>query len=192
MAYLGTKKLLGQVRDHSEHETIPLFSLDASSVNKGTFVKATGNGIVFEDTATTWAGGITNAGDVGANYPGVFAQRYGTTAKCTVAGTGDSGKVLGMLLYDVRETDENGDRLVHRQKKAIELQCVVSGQANSIVSRGQFLYYVTGTASAGDACYIDTNGEIDVNTAVTGSNVQVGKFLGAPNADGWALIKLEL
>lgn len=192
MAYSSTKNLLRPARNHSEHEVIPFFSVDASSINKGTFVKATGNGVVFEDSNYSWAGGITSAGDVGANYPGVVSNRYRVTAQVTTAGTGDANQVLGALLYDVRETDENGDRLVNNPRKARELQCVVSGQANPILSRGHVLYYVTGTPVAGAKAYIDGNGEINVNATLTHNAVSVGKFLGTANADGYALVKLEL
>jgi len=192
MAYSSTKNLLRPLRIQDEHDVIPFFSVDAASINKGAFVKATGNGVVFEDSNYSWAGGITNAGDVGANYPGVVSNRYSVTAQCTVAGTGDANKVLGVLLYDVRETDENGDRLVNRPEKARELQCVVSGQANPILSRGSVLYYVTGTPTAGAQAYIDNNGEINVNAALTGNNVAVGKFLGTANADGYAVVKIQL
>ena len=192
MAYSSTKALLRPNINFSQHEVIPFYSVDAATVNKGTFVKSSSNGVVFEDSAYTWAGGFTNAGDVGANYPGVISNRYRVTAQCSVAGTGDANKVLGVLLYDVRETDENGDRLVNNPAKARELQCVVSGQANSILSRGHVLYYATGAAVAGDRAYIDGNGEINVNADLTHNAVAVGKFLGAQNADGYALIKLEL
>lgn len=192
MAYSSSKTLLRPLRNHSEHEVIPYFGLDAESANKGTFVKSSSAGVVFEDTAYTWAGGFTSAGDVGANYPGITSNRYAVTAKCSIAGTGDANKVLGVLMYDVRATDENGDRLVTRPQKARELQCVVSGQAVPILSRGHLLYYVTGSAAAGDRAYIDGNGEINVNAALTHSAVAVGKFLGAQNGDGYALIKLEL
>ena len=192
MAYSSSKQLLRPLRTHSEHEVIPWYSLDAESCNKGTFVKSSSNGVVFNDTNYTWAGGITSAGDVGANYPGVIANRYRVTAQCSVAGTGDANKVLGVLLYDVRATDENGDRLVIRPGKADELQCVVSGQAVPILSRGHLLYYVTGSATAGDRAYIDGSGEINVNATLTHNAVAVGKFLGTQNGEGYALIKLEL
>ena len=192
MAYSSSKTLLRPLRNHSEHEVIPWYALDAESANKGTFVKSSSAGVVFEDTAYTWAGGFTSAGDVGANYPGIISNRYAVTAKCSIAGTGDANKVLGVLMYDVRATDENGDRLVINPRKATELQCVVSGQAVPILSRGHVLYYVTGSAAAGDRAYIDGSGEINVNPALTHSAVAVGKFLGAQNGDGYALIKLEL
>lgn len=192
MAYSSSKTLIKPLRNHSEHEVIPWYSLDAESANKGTFVKSSSNGVVFEDSNYTWAGGFTSAGDVGANYPGVISNRYRVTAQCTTAGTGDANKVLGVLLYDVRATDENGDRLVINPRKAQELQCVVSGQAVPILSRGHLLYYVTGSATAGDRAYIDGNGEINVNATLTHNAVAVGKFLGAQNSDGYALIKLEL
>jgi hypothetical protein len=192
MAYDSSKQLLRPYQNISPYEVIPHFSLDAESANKGTFVKAAGNGVVFNDTNYTWAGGITSAGDVGANFPGVISNRYRVTAQCSVAGTGDANKVLGVLLYDVRATDENGDRLVIRPGKADELQCVVSGQAVPIASRGHLLYYVTGSATAGQRAYIDGSGEINVNATLTHNAVAVGKFLGAQNGEGYALIKLEL
>ena len=47
---------------------------------------------------------------------------------------------LGMLLYDVREDDENGEKLIFNPRKAAENDYVISGQAVPILTRGIVLY----------------------------------------------------
>ena len=105
----------------------------------------------------------------------------------TVADNDDNH--LGITLYDVKETDENGEKLVFNPRKAAELQAVVSGQAVPVMTRGVVLYNgVGGTPAAGGAAYAAANGVI---TATAGGST-IGKFLGAKDADGNVLVKIEL
>ena len=69
------------------------------------------------------------------------------------------------------------------------MQAVVSGQAVPILTKGVVLYNgVGGTPAAGGVAYAAANGII----SATNSGKVVGKFLGAKDADGNVLVKIEL
>jgi hypothetical protein len=173
-------------RQYSEHDVVNLFSLTGNGItlpfNKGTLVSVNGDG--WKNDASS---DLDMLGDVGAAYSNTVSQRYGVPACVTVAATGDN--ILGVTLYDVKETDENGEKLIFNPRKAAELQAVVSGQAVPIMTKGVVLYNgVGGTPAGGGAAYAAANGII---TATSGGKV-IGKFLGAKDADGNVLVKIEL
>lgn len=193
MAYSSTLRLIKPLRIYGEEEIIPFFAHDSASINAGSFVKVKGSGWKNTVAANNYGGGVEVAGDAGASYAGVYSQRMMVSAQVTIAGTGDANKIVGLILKDVRETDENGEQLKFRPRKAAELDCVISGQANPVLTKGVILVYSTG-AVAGDLAYISaTNGQLDVGTANVGPvPVSVGKYLGDADDDGFALLKLEL
>ena len=189
MAYSSTKRLIKPFRGYGEHEVINMFAFDLETVNKGTFVKVLGNGWKNTDDALN----ITSATTVGASYSNVVSDRYSTTARVTTAGTGDLGKVVGLLLNDVRETDENGEKLIYNPRKAAELSAVVSGQTVPILKRGIVLAYATG-ATAGNSAFINASGELETNASIYGGSggAKVGTYLGSADDDGYALLNLDL
>lgn len=189
MAYSSTKRLIKPFRGYGEHEVINMFAFDLETVNKGTFVKVLGAGWKNTDDALN----ITSATSVGASYNNVVSDRYSTTARVTTAGTGDLGKVIGLLLNDVRETDENGEKLIYNPRKAAELSAVVSGQTVPILKRGVILAYATG-ATAGNSAFINANGELESNSTIYGGSggAKVGIYLGSADDDGYALLNLDL
>jgi len=173
-------------RQYSEHDVVNLFSLSGNGItlpfNKGTLVAVTGDG--WKNDASS---DLAMIGNVGAGYDMTVSQRYGVPACVTVAATGDNH--LGITLYDVKELDENGEKLIFNPRKAAELQAVVSGQAVPVMTKGVVLYNgVGGTPAGGGAAYSAASGGI---TATSGGKV-IGKFLGAKDADGNVLVKIEL
>jgi hypothetical protein len=167
-------------RDYDEHDVVNLFAYSGTlPVNKGTIVKIVGNGWKNTDE-------LDMLGSPGNAYDNTVAERYGVAAKVGDAASGEAG--LGILLYDVKETDENGEKLIFNPKKAAEMGVAISGQAVPVATRGTFLYDgVVGTPVAGASAYWDGS-EI---SAVTGANV-IGKFLGAKDADDNVLVKIDL
>ena len=157
---------------------------------KGTLVKIQGDGWVSSDE-------IAMLGSVGASYSNTVSERYGVVAAVTTAGAADSP--LGMMLFDVKETDENGEKLVFNPRKAAEMDIVLSGQAVPLVSRGVFLYSGTQLASdaagtgfsAGQNLYAGANGEI-ITGNPSSANTKVGRALGAKDSDGVVLIHLDI
>ena len=186
-------------RDYDEHDVLNLFSYDttnlsAGSINvtKGTLVKIA-TGWKNYDSGSELGGGIEFIGGAGTLQPGnVVSQRYGVTAKVVYANTGETP--IGMMLYDVRDTDENGEQLKYNPRKAAEMQVVIPGQAVPVVTRGIFLVQgVLGTPTAGGTAYAGLTGQITASTGTHPiSNVAIGKFLGAADVNGETLVKLDL
>ncbi len=173
-------------RDYDEKDVLNLFALTGVSLplNKGTLVKIARGFRLDEDNAIEMIG---NYGDfVPSN---VVAQRYGVIPKITIAGTGDNP--LGITLFDCRETDENGEQLKYRPRKASEMEAILSGQAMPIVTRGTFAYSgLVGTITPGQDLYAGHNGTI-TGTNPDSRGYKVGKALGATGVDGVALIWLN-
>jgi hypothetical protein len=188
MANAGNIKLR-PFRDYDEKDVINLYALKDDSVSlpivKGTLVKFAANAGWNADQE------LSMLGDVGASYTNVTSQRYGVAANVAVAGEGDTP--LGMMLHDVRETDENGEQLKFNPRKAAEMEAVISGQAIPLVSKGIFLYYGTGLAAetpvAGTDLYVHGNGQIETGTH--GSAKKVGFALGNKDRNSNVLIKLD-
>ena len=187
-------------RDYDEKDVINLYAYSGTlPVNKGTIVKIAGDGFRYDVEP------IEMLGNVGDFSPSNFvSQRYGVVPKVTVADA--TGNALGMMLFDTRETDENGYPLKYNPRKAAEMEACISGQAVPIVTRGTFLYsgVITGTAGAGNAivagnpCYVGAAGVISAwgttSSILTGAAATatgalvittqrpIGKFLGVAGA----------
>lgn len=100
-----------------------------------------------------------------------------------------------MLLYSVKEEDENGEKLKFNPRKAAEMEVVLSGQAVPVVTKGVFLYsgatIVGQTLGAGVPLYSDANGLL---TTGKGGNDQkvVAQALGPVDSTyNTCLIKLD-
>jgi hypothetical protein len=172
-------------RDYDEKDVINLYAYEGTiPVNRGTLVKINGNGWTSTDE-------LQMLGNLGKEFGNTVSTRYGVAARVEDAGAGDSP--LGMLLYDVKETDENGELLKFNPRKAHEMEVALSGQAVPLVTRGIFLYsgstMSAETPTAGQALYCGAGGEM---TTGVGSNVQVGVSLGVKDTHGHILIKLNL
>jgi len=174
-------------RDYDEKDVINLFTVTGASlpINKGTLVTVglsgfNNNAEPFESLGSF--GGFTE--------PNTVALRYGTVAKCVPCGTGDIP--LGITLFDMRETDENGLLLKYNPRKAAEMEAVISGQTMPIVTRGLFLYSgLTGSPAINASLYVGPLGVID-DYAAAANVAKVGKLIGKKDSQGFALIKLEL
>ncbi len=168
-------------RDYDEKDVINLFAFSGTlPATKGTLVKVQGSGFKATDE-------LDMLGNVGAAFGNTVSQRYGAAAKISVAASGEAP--LGMMLFDVKETDENGEQLKFNPRKAAEMGCVVSGQVVPVVTRGTFRYSgALGTPAGGGVAYATTAGVITANV----TTVTVGKFLGAADADGFVTLKLDL
>ena len=174
-------------RDYDEKDVINLYTYSGDlPASKGLLVKVAGNGWQSSNEPDEMLG------SPGASYANTVSQRYGVTSKVSMAGAGD--RPLGMLLFDIKETDENGELLKYHPRKAHEMEVALSGQAVPIIQRGMFLYSGTQLASevpvGGSALYAGANGELTTGVA---SNVQVGVALGAKDAsNNHVLVKLGL
>ena len=172
-------------RDVDSHDIINQFKWNPSGtypVTKGTFVKVL-SGLMVDQT-------IQMLGNVGAAYANTVSQRYGvqpSVAQCTNSGD----LALGMLLYDVRVQDENGELLIYRPDKAAQMQVAISGQPVPVVTRGIFIYSgIEGTLpTAAGVARLGNNGGL---TASGGAGTIVGQWLGPADQNGNAYLKLNI
>lgn len=181
-------------RDYSEHDVINLFAHIDSAVDAGTMVKLNGAGNSWGhagwqnlDATTNLSEQNSMLGDVGNSYTNTVSERYGVNARVDNAGVADLP--LGMTLYEVAETDENGEKLIYNPRKAAEMQVVVSGQAVPVVQKGLFLYdYGSASIAIGGL-----NARVGAaGTIVTGgAGHVVGRWLGDSDANGHALLALN-
>ena len=178
-------------RDYSEHNVINLFSHIDGAVDDGIVVKHNAN--------TNWGllgwqnsdelNQLSMLGDVGSAYDNSVSERYGVSARVDTAGVADIP--IGMTLYAVAETDENGEKLIYNPRKAAEMQVVVSGQALRIVTKGLFLYDV---GYAADTVIVGWNARVGANGVIVtgGAGAVVGRWLGNVDANGHALLQLDI
>ena len=175
-------------RDYSEHDVINLFAFtgDQTFITKGLVVKVTGEGFVSSPNSSP----TELLGNVGGSFPNSQSQRFGVKSKIVAAPSGDAS-VLGLTLLDVREFDENGEKLVFNPRKAAEMNVVVSGQAVPVLTKGIVLYSGT-AATAGHVAFVgSTAGELASAASLPAGAVKVGKWLGN-HSSSVALLKIEL
>lgn len=183
------------LRSVSEEDILPFYSYSGNipdaGVFKGTLVKIVGSGFVNTHDSTI------DAGAVGASYSNTVSRRYKVpfqVAPCQTGAAGVQDEPLGLTLYDIKEVDENGEKLIYRPRKTDELQCVRSGEAVPVATEGTFLYSGTltdngeGSLGPGVKLYAGADGEI--TTSADGK--QVGKTLGMVDANHYVLIKLDI
>ena len=185
-------------RQYSEHDVVNLYAYsgDSTLVKKGLVVKIMGDGFA-PDTTSNGYDINSRLGDVGAAYNNVVSQRYGATPKVGAAVSGD--RAVGLTLLDIRETDENGEKLIFNPRKAAEMNVVVSGQAVPILTKGVVMYSGVTVADANltpHAIVGGTNGELIAIThsaysAISNSVTRVGRWLGK-SVNGVAALKIEL
>lgn len=201
---------LGPFRDYNEHDVINVFAVSGYTattdtiLNRGTLVKIAGNGFKLDE-----ASNIEFLGNPSAFSPtNVVSQRYGAIPKVVPTTTGTSDMAIGMTLFDVRETDENGELLKFRPRKAAELEAVISGQAVPIVRRGLFAYsgILTGSAqlavtgagqvAAGASLYPGAGALTTYYSTGSGNpiplNVKVGVTMGATDSRGFNVVYLNV
>ena len=180
------------LRDVDEHNVLNGFYAWGSTIPalKGQFVKITSGWSTESE--------LVELGAPGASFTNVVSQRVGlSTTVGPITTSGDNA--IGLLLYDVRELDENGLPLKWDAAKQARMQCVLSGQSTVIAQKGKFLYSgINGGANpvvgvtAGAKAYLASDGGITTTGASPATNTQVGKFLGVPNAQGWCLVQIDL
>jgi hypothetical protein len=183
------------LREIDPHDVVGLFAFSgAATADKGTFV----------DMATFFPSNYQGWGveDVGYAPDGTWSKRYNVKARVVNAVSG-SNKTLGMLLYDVRENDENGIPLRFTDKATKNARCVVeSGEAVPILTKGWVSISgyngVAGPGSgaclsaANDGTLVVVHPSLFSNTGTALAATRVGKFLSSTGADGYALLKIEL
>lgn len=189
-------------RDYSEHEVINLYAHESGSVNKGTWVTiktAAGNTNVIQNTGASITPHLSLNSALSSNTPTYSTVlRPEVAFKVRTAVSGDPNP-LGIMLFDVRETNRWGERYIFQPGyDAAEQQIVVSGMAVPILTRGIVkLNGFSGTPTVGQGAIIGVSGsayegQLIPRTYNAGDTLNVGKFLTTKDADGYALFKVEL
>lgn len=175
-------------RDYSEHEVLNGFALAEQTGSKGSLValQAGWNPDQIQNYTASWARSIN----------GVYSNRMSAAPKYRLAQSTDTGGVLlGIMLYDVKENDENGFPLAlvpHEER--VRRQCVVSGDACPVLTRGEvYIHGMTnpGSAGPGSGAIAGNGGTLTVVGKDVVTDV-VGKFLSSTGGAGYALFKLSL
>lgn len=181
MAQLITRLLPD--RDIDPKDEINFYALNTASGEAGTFVK------VVDADLSKDAVQYVNRPDAFLNTLGNATSQY---PECPykvgeTSGTGDAGQVLGMLLRDVREVDENGEKLHFYNQKKEELQCVVSGEVVPIATAGRVELNSRGleggvVPNINDAAVLGANGKVTgvayASLSAEQKDAVVGKFIG--------------
>ena len=118
-------------RAYSENDVINMFSYDGGEVGAGLIVKITSADLNADAVEYGEGGFLNTIGNASSMYASV-------PHKVQLADSGDIG--LGILLRDVREEDENGEKIRFYPEKKAELQCVASGEAVPVATRGSFSF----------------------------------------------------
>jgi hypothetical protein len=191
-------------RSYDEHDVVNLFALDYpvfdlnvddAKIKKGKLVTVS-NGWKNTDEAldSHGLGGASATTSPGKSFANTVSLRYGTTAK--VEPTATTEVPLGITLWDMAERDENGEKLLYHPRKAAEMQAVISGQTMPVLTKGIVLYkgQLTDVAvGAGVSVYNSSTGigELSIDNP-SSAETKVGKTLGASDAQGYVLLKVEL
>lgn len=180
-------------RDYDEHDVVNLFTYSGAAtslpLNKGMVVKVVNPGF---STLGDAGNPIEQLGSLSSTtFPNSLSLRFGVKGRVTAAASGDAS-VLGLTLMDMRETDENGEKLIFNPRKAAEMGVVVSGQAVPVLTKGLVTYSGT-AATAGHYAYVGlTDGELASTATLPTGAVKVGRWLTTAGADNIALLKVEL
>ena len=121
-------------RQYDDNDVINMFALedDSTSVGAGTIVKVKditdglNADLAYEQGGNNFLNTQGNA----------YSPEIVNPLKVEKADEGDVA--IGITLRDIRETDENGEKLRFYPQKREELQCVVSGQTVPVASKGIF------------------------------------------------------
>lgn len=180
---------LRPLRQYNETDTVNMFAYQGSMpALAGTFVKIN-SGFLPADVP-----GLDNNGF--NLWTNTQSPRWKTPTN-VVATTNSGDNTIGLLLYDVREQDENGEKLVFHPQKAYDNNWVISGQTARILQKGFVTYsgidgFPVGT---GDYAYLasGTNNAGGLSTSGTpGVTTRVGRFYGPKDANGAALLQLDI
>ena len=182
-------------RDYSEHDVINLFAFGDHAVTLGTTDVVYAGSCVKVRTGWQNTDELSMIDNVGAAYNNTVSKRWGVAAEVEYTDGGADEASLGITLYDVREYDENGEKLAFNPRKQAELQASLTGQAVPIATRGLFLM-ATGAwdTSPGVVFNQDVFATGDGKVTTKGNksdNNRIGRTLGNPDAEGSVLVRFD-
>jgi hypothetical protein len=185
-------------RDYSEHEVLNIFACNAVA-NKGTLVKPLRSWKSIGATDQSTAGPLDlGTSAPGAIYPNTVTQNFELVGQVEpLVNYNDVPTAIGILLKDVREIDENGEKLIFNSRKAAEMDVIIKDvQMAPILTRGLILVNDIDTTNRGagggnpdigDAAYVGNAGSIGTDGLIV-----VGRFLSRLDENGYALVKINI
>lgn len=180
-------------RQYDDNDVVNMFAYDGTDVGAGTIVKVSAANLNEDLVDLVEDGSFLNT------QGNAFSPLAVNPLRVSAAGSGDSA--LGITLRDVRDTDENGEKLRFYPQKKEELQAVLSGESVPVASKGVFTFqegaFVGGTLLApGVDVYGHAAGKLG---ATGGSAIKVGSVLatgtraaGDTHAGGYAIVKVDI
>lgn len=181
-------------RQYDDNDVINMFAMEGTDKAAGTLVKVSAANL-NDDLVDLVDGGSAFLTSQGNAYSPLSVNPL----RVDSAGSGDAA--LGILLRDVRDTDENGEKLRFYPQKKEELQCVLSGESVPIATKGVFTLLegaFTGAVipAAGTDVYGHAAGKLGVKA---GTAVKVGQVLatgsraaGDTHAGGYAIVNINI
>jgi hypothetical protein len=118
-------------RQYDDNDVVNMFAYDGGQVGAGSLVKITSADLNADAVQYGEGGFLNTIGNASSMYASV-------PHKVQLANSGDAA--LGILLRDVREEDENGEKIRFYPEKKAELQCVASGEAVPVATKGFFTF----------------------------------------------------
>ena len=185
-------------RDYSEHEVLNFFAC-TQVANKGSLVKPVRSWKADGASDKKEVGPLSlGSSTPGATYVNTVTQNFELVGQVsTTINHNDTPTPIGILLKDVREFDENGEKLIYNSRKAAEMDVIIKDiQAVPILTRGLVLINDIdetnrggggGAPDIGDAAYAGSNGRI-----ATDGLLVIGKFLSRKDDNGYALVKITI
>jgi hypothetical protein len=185
-------------RDYSEHEVLNFFSC-TTLANKGTLVKPLRSWKSVGASDKSTAGPLDlGTSAPGAIYPNTVTQNFELVGQVEpIVDYDDVPNAMGILLKDIREFDENGEKLIFNSRKAAEMDVIIKDiQAVPILTRGLIVVNDIdqtnrggggGAPDIGDAAYVGSSGRIGTDGIIV-----IGKFLSRLDENGYALIKINI
>ena len=171
-------------RQYAEEDVINLYSLVEASGDAGCLTEL----VSFNPSETDEMvdGGL-------APYAGMYSPRIATKAKIQLATSGSEAKGVGMALWNVRETDDLGRKLILDNQRYNELQVVISGQTLPVLRRGIVTVKgFAGTAGPGSGIGVDNAGAGGWKVLAAGASNSLGQFLSSTGTLGQAVAFLNV
>jgi hypothetical protein len=120
-------------RQYDDNDVINMFAFEGTDKGAGTIVKVSAANL-NDDLVDLVDGGDAFLTSQGNAYSPLAVNPL----KIDAADSGDAA--LGIIVRDVRDTDENGEKLRFYPQKKEELQCVLSGESVPVATKGVFTF----------------------------------------------------
>lgn len=170
-------------RQYDEADVVNLYSLVENSGDAGDLCEL----VSMNPSALDGFGGNISP------FAGIQIPRKETLAKVRLATSGSECLVIGMSLWNVRESDALGRPLQYDYQRWAELQVVYSGQTLPVLTRGiVHISGFTGTPGPGSGIGVDSGGAGRWSVLPVCQTPNLGKFLSSTGADGAAIAFLNI